>query len=492
MKVLLVQPAVKKNREPSVTPLGILSIATHLNNNNHVVRVSDRTLKAKKFKKLIDEFKPDIIGVSVITSKAIDDAVMVSKIAKEKKIYVCWGNTLASVLAEIVLKEDFVDFVSIGEGEFTWSELLNALENHNPLSAVDGLAFKVNGNIIINNPREAADPGDLPIINWDFVELAEYFRCNHSCKRMAWIYSGKGCPGECTFCFNANFHKRKYRKRPIENVMAEIESAVKKHGADGIFFGDELWCSSKQEMTEICDNMVALELDFVWGCQTRVGILSRDDYAYMYKCGCRWILFGIESGSKEMLKRIKKGINYEMITETIAACASAGIVSLTTFILGFPDESEYDLKQTIELIKKVLPFSTIVPYIFLPQLGTKIYNDLVDAGRIKPVENLNSLGYYAWDEFNANYSDVSMRELKVIRACSLWWSIQERAINPEKKRGYNSHVSVIVNTVKNVSQNGLRFLIRNASFTAYKYASILFNIVFFPKIRKKYNLYLDK
>jgi len=73
----------------------------------------------------------------------------------------------------------------------------------------------------------------------------------------------------------------------------------------------------------------------------------------MYDCGCRWILFGVESGSPEILKKVDKRIPYEKIEETFRNCSKLGIVSIASFIIGFPGETVQRLRESVELMLRV-------------------------------------------------------------------------------------------------------------------------------------------
>ena len=457
MKVLLICPMLENNVEPPAAPLGLLSIATHLQNNNHEVKIDDRSFKAGNIKKRLLEFKPDIIGLSVFSSKSIKDALNVSRTAKELSITVVWGGTLPSAIPDIVLKEDCVDIVCIGEGEFTWAELLQVLENNKPLDTINGIAFKDDGLYIKTADRKFSDPNEWPIINWSFVDVSKYLCSYNDCQRMMWVYSAKGCPGSCTFCYNKHFHKCAYRKRPIEHVFSEINDLVTNYNADGVYFADEVWCLSRAEMKEKCDKIKATGLDFVWGCQLKVGILDLEDYEYMYQSGCRWIFFGIESGSPERLKKIKKGISLDDVEQTMKYCSQANIAAWTSFMLGFPDETEEELKQTVSLIKTLSPYAIFTCFFFTPTLGSDIYEKLIEEGKLPSVESLSTLNKYSWDVVGKNFSKVPTRDLKVVNAFVLWWSFTS-ANNSRGKSKYGSAIRVISHILANLRKSGIKHL----------------------------------
>jgi len=98
------------------------------------------------------------------------------------------------------------------------------------------------------------------------IDVPKYFQSSYGCKKMLYLYSAKGCPFSCVFCYNKDFHRCVYRKRPIDALLREISFLVKEYGMDGVYFADELWCKNVREMHEMCDALKSLQLDFVWGC----------------------------------------------------------------------------------------------------------------------------------------------------------------------------------------------------------------------------------
>ena len=239
---------------------------------------------------------------------------------------------------------------------------------------------------------------------------------------MLYLYAAKGCPHSCSFCYNKDFHKCTYRKRPMEALLREIRFLVENYGMDGVYFADELWCRNVREMHEICDSLKSLRLDFVWGGQTRIGIFQREDFAYMYDAGCRWIFFGVESGSREILRRMNKKIAYDKIEQTFSSCKAAGIIAIGSFIIGYPDETVEDAKQTVALIRRLdthminLNFFIVVP-------GADVYYQLIEEGRITPITDLHTLA----DEdpiaqLEYNYSALPSLDIKVIRSYYMWRS----------------------------------------------------------------------
>ena len=346
MNVLLINPKTSGYTRSVTVPLGLLSIASYLSSCGNKVRLYDRTVEKENIKKTEERFHPDIVGVSLISYKSFSDALAVSEFFKGKGVPVIWGGPLASELPEAVLKNPCVDAVSIGEGEQTWYELVEAYRSgQKDLSTISGLALRApDGSCCKTAERDFLDLGTLPDLDWRFIDVEKYFQTSYGCRKMLYLYAAKGCPHSCTFCYNKDFHRCTYRKRPLDAVLREIRYLVENHGMDGVYFADELWCRNVREMHETCDSLKSLNLPFVWGGQTRIGLFNEEDFAYMHDAGCRWIFFGVESGSPAILEKMNKRIAYGKIEQTFADCKKAGIVAIGSFIIGFPGETEEDVR----------------------------------------------------------------------------------------------------------------------------------------------------
>ena len=114
MKVLLINPNVGYYTRALFNPLGLLSIGSFLKTAGHEVMLYDRCVDKTKFQTILDSFDPEFIGISVMSSRGLKDAIKISKPAKKSGKTVVWGGQLPSMQTELVLAEDYVDMVSVG------------------------------------------------------------------------------------------------------------------------------------------------------------------------------------------------------------------------------------------------------------------------------------------------------------------------------------------------------------------------------------------
>ena len=489
MNVLLINPKTSGYTRSVTVPLGLLSIASYLSACGSRVRLYDRTVEKENMKTTAEQFHPDIVGVSLISYKSFADALAVSEFFKGKGVPVIWGGPLASELPEAVLKNPCVDAVSLGEGEQTWCELVEAYSaGQKELSTIPGLALRgQDGGWFRTAEREFLDLGTLPDLDWRFIDVEKYFQTSYGCRKMLYLYAAKGCPHSCTFCYNKDFHRCTYRKRPLEAVLREIRYLVENHGMDGVYFADELWCRNVREMHETCDSLKSLNLPFVWGGQTRIGLFNEEDFAYMHDAGCRWIFFGVESGSPAILEKMNKRIAYGKIEQTFADCKKAGIVAIGSFIIGFPGETEEDVRQTAALIER-LDTSLINLNYFIVVPGSDMYLQLVAEGKYPAVTDMAMLADCdPMQNLEYNFSEVPDRDIKVVRSRYMWRSFTANNIAVDgKKTSFTK--KVIVDALKSVKSGDL-FVFLMATWNAgLEFLRILFYAHAYPGIREKYGV----
>jgi len=488
VKVLLINPKISLDLSRSATcPLGLLSIASFLNAKGHTAVIFDGMVETGSAKKKIRGFNPDVVGISLISPMAGRDALRISRYAKKLNKPVVWGGHFISTFPELALQEGCVDYVVIGEGEITFSELLDALQSGSPAENINGLAYKDGSRVRITGQRAFADLSTFPVIDWSLVKPEKYFQYFFGVKKMIYVYFSKGCPGKCTFCINPTFQRSTHRRRPAEHIIAEIEYLIKHCGIDSVNFADEYWHPGKEEMQRFFDLIEQKQLKFSWGVQTRLGSLDRGDLQKMYNAGCRWILFGIESGCKERNRQIKKGVDLDKAKEIFAACREIGLTTQSSFIIGFPGETEEELKESVRfglsLNANLCPFSML----FL-QPGTEMYNDAVAKGLYKPPETLKAWSKIVWlEKLNVNLSNVPDRELKVIHHYTQWSAFADKgSINNDS---YGIAKKMISDAFIKIFRNGPLYVIPGAIASAKWFFTVLWYAKAYPGIVKKYGLH---
>jgi len=493
MNVLLVNPACGFQEQVKSAPLGLLSIGTYIKERGHQVRMYDRKLGRLSPKKAVQGFQPEVVGVSVASSAEIRDGIRISRWFRALGLPVVWGGQFSSLIPETILRDGGADYVVIEEGEITFYELVQALENKSELSQVKGIAYLGQSGEMCRTPaREFADLADFPMIDWSLIDVPKYFFPSGELNRdkVLCLYSSKGCPGQCAFCYNKVFHHSKCRYRPNEHVMGEIEVLATKFGMNGVYFvDDDMFGADKSDMRDFCQRLIKLDLGISWRCLMRVSRLSREDMKLMYDAGCRRIFVGLESGSPEVQKRMRKKIDLTTIESVIRNCNEIGIQTTCAFVLGFPGETEAQLRDTAQLMKRLVSSMNLMHVLaYFPVPCSEAYNALVEAGKLRASRTLRQWSKYRQrEDIFDNFSDAPTRDMRVVQAYFVWQSLQY--IIHEKGSKRHGHLrNRIVNLLRGILQHNL-FVVLMYSLSLLKYFLFLFWYSHaYPGIRKKYEL----
>ena len=447
----------------------------------------DRCFNREDVTRLIARCAPEIVCVSVASVRVVADALHISRAAKARGLEVIWGGFFPTENYKSCLRSGCVDYISLGEGEFSILNLLRALESGDPIETVRGISFLRDGEVFVTAPQPLSDLKDLPVLDFTVCDPQNYLHPYLFCKKMMYLYASKGCPSDCTFCSNPRFHCHTYRVRPVDYVIQEIRFLYDNYGLDGVYFSDECWYLKRDLMRQFCRRLQEENLSIHWGCELRFGIYDADDLQYMYDNGCRWIFFGVESGDPEMLRKVKKQITLEQIRTTVAACNRIGIVAISSFIIGYPDETPQQLQNTIDLILEIRS-SICVCNIFTPLPNTEICEALVEKKQYLLSDNIDDDQKTMAGEYSPYHCNtIPYKDLRVIRSWFMWREFTKKSVTKEAK-----HFEVALNAIKETFHNlrrcGLKGLLPGIWVAAMEVLPIFWYAHFYPSIRKKYHL----
>ncbi|MBU1006941.1 MAG: B12-binding domain-containing radical SAM protein, partial [Candidatus Omnitrophica bacterium] len=363
-------------------PLGLGYIAAVLRQAGHDVSLFDpepEGMDMDGIKEYLLRNKPDIVGLSCATAN-FKNALSIGAVVKEvTNAVVVLGGVHASALPrEILSNFSQFDFLVIGEGEETITELAKSLETGSAdIKNIKGIAYKKEGTVIITEPRPFMSPEKmekLPFPARDLVNLKLYRPQVHlnRGKLAATMLTSRGCPAKCTFCASYLTTGYAFRWRSPESVVNEIETLVREYGVEHIVFVDDTFTFLKDRAIKICDLILRKGLKIDWYCFARVDKVSEELLTVMKKAGCFSLLFGIESGDEKVLKNIKKGITPDQAKQALAIANKMGFKTLAGFMFGNPGETHETAKKTLDLAVKTSP--TIASFnILVPYPGTEVF-----------------------------------------------------------------------------------------------------------------------
>lgn len=375
MDVLLINPPwykksgnIWKNVSACLPPFGLALLASLAREKNYSASILDCNalqLGLDKVRDNLPEFPPRFVGLTATTVLA-ENALAIAKMVKEKypETKVIMGGVHATLLPQEVLGNPSVDYVVVGEGEYSLLDLISGLDPRH----IRGIGFKENGRIVLNPARETiCDINSFPMPAYDLLPMDGYYAALGSYKRKPsfGMITSRGCPGRCTFC-KGNILGEIIRFRSAEKIIEEIEFLQKNYNIKDITFYDDTFTSSKQRVNDFCDLLLEKKIALTWCCFSRVDTVNFEILKKMKKARCYQVMYGVESADSQILANIKKRITLEKVEETVAATKKAGIEVRLAFMLGNPGETEETIKKTIRyaiyLDPDLVSFNITTPY----------------------------------------------------------------------------------------------------------------------------------
>ena len=366
--VLLLAPPYKGMiREP----IGLFYLAKILTRNNISVKIIDLNLdrmNEAKFNEYIKQLQPKILGITSYTFNLyITLDILKGFKRNHPKITTVLGGVHASALPKETLSEySFIDYIVIGEGEFTFLELCQSILNNESTEKIEGLAFR-DDVAKINPPRK-------PLNDLNLLQIPDRDPLNYSRYPVALVQTSRGCPYSCIFCNICNYYDRTIRFRSPVIVADECEYLVNKHNYNQIFFFGDSFTFNHEWVELFCDELIRRRLNFRWACETRVDNVDLSILKKMKEAGCTSVQYGIDYGDETVLRNLGKHISIETIIDAVNWAKASDLIVESFFIFNCPGEDQDTINNTFNLIQKT-PIDALELNLLTPYPGTKIWSD---------------------------------------------------------------------------------------------------------------------
>lgn len=342
----------------------------------------------RQIEQRIKKAKPDVVGITAPTP-TMKHVYKISEITKTiyPQCLVVVGGNHPTVLPQRTMKEgDKIDFIVIGEGEITFTQLLQALQNsQKEFSNIAGLCWRKEKEIIINEKRELIKNLDeIPFPARDIFNLKLYYpppTKKVSKENATSIVSSRGCPFNCIHCPSRIIWHGYIRFRSADNVVAEIEKCVNEYNLREFNFCDDTFTVNRKRAMEICNKIIAKKLRIYWICFSRVNTIDDELMRIMKKAGCRKISFGLESGNQRILDLMRKKTTLEQARKAVKIARRQRLKVYGSFMLGNVGETAQTIKETIKFAKS-LDLDNATFFIACPFPGTDLYQIAKNLGNI--------------------------------------------------------------------------------------------------------------
>jgi anaerobic magnesium-protoporphyrin IX monomethyl ester cyclase len=363
-------------------PLALLAIGSELDPDLYEVVIIDGRLDPDAENAVLAQ--PDeavCLGITVLTGAPISDALRISRAAKRAhpSIPVVWGGWHPSMFARECLLEPSVDVTVRGQGEETFAEIVQRLQRGESLVGCKGCTIRLaDGSVHENADRSLAQVEKFRAHDYGLVAVERYFELKG--KRQLDFISSQGCNFRCAFCSDPFVYGRKWVGLEPVRMALRLKELWDRYRFDDVNFQDETFFTKASRVQALADRIVESGMKITWAATMRAdqGVRLPDEaWLRCKQSGLRRLLVGVESGSNEVLRRIRKDIKIEQVYAT--------------------DETDVHIQATLACAKRLRSMSPdfLTPiFYFKPYPGSALVTEAVAKGFRLP-DNLES-----WAQFD--------------------------------------------------------------------------------------------
>ncbi|MFA4850524.1 MAG: radical SAM protein [Methanoregula sp.] len=336
--------------------------------------------------KIILEFKPDLIGFSILENM-YEMSLYLARLIKRQNsnIPILAGGVFPTLSPLLVIEAESIDMICVGEGETTLLQLCERLSEKKPFVDIEGLWVKSNEHIIKNTPSKLHDINNLPIPDFEeFDQRLFYKPMQGKIYKMINIATSRGCPNQCSYCGAPQLKKffkdhncgLYYRNLNGEKIIEHIQYQVKKHNPEFIYFSTENFLAMKEEdFRTFIKKYEKIRIPF-W-IQTRIETITKERIQDLINVGLFWVTLGLEHGNEEFRKKVlNRRYSNQMFFERMDILQEMGMGASLNNIIGFPFETRELIFDTIRMNKRLYkknPRLECNVCIFTPFRGCELY-----------------------------------------------------------------------------------------------------------------------
>lgn len=392
-RLLLAYPNLRWHKDDCVTmwnldPTALCLLAAMVKDIVEV-RILDaqfRNLSRESFQEEIRSYRPDFVGLSLLTSEYEQALYCAATLVKgcDPGITVIAGGVHVTTMPDRALEEaPEIDWCVVGEGEHVLAGLLLHLTRGGPLPTV-GLGYRREGHRVV---QEAAIVEDLAALPWADYELVDFPAYINQAQRgftsnqppeypYLRMLTTRGCPFGCSFCQVETIAGRRVRTRDPEDVVNQLAYLKQRYGIRSVVFDeDNLLLGENDYARRLFQAMIDRDLNLKWiAVAFAVFLITDETLDLMKRSGCVGINVAIESGNPRVLKEIvRKPIkNLDAIPGIIEKVRGKGIYCIANFIVGFPGETWEEIRETIAFAERC-GADYVKIYGAVPLYKTKLY-----------------------------------------------------------------------------------------------------------------------
>jgi len=378
---LRMEPGSVFNPKPFV-PIGLLVVGAALEEVGCSVEIIDQTRAFQdgsvtpgdgaydQLAKMIRATEPDLVGFGTMCNSYPQTIALARRYRAldPKRPIILGGPQASGTDVETLRAFPWVDLIVRGEAEETIKGLVMRWRGGQSLADLPGITWRENGQVYRN-------PDALPIEDLDAQPRPAYHLYPLEGMERVEIEAGRGCPFGCTFCSVSRYFKRRYRMKSAVRLLAEMKYLNTRYGCRYFDLSHDLFTVDKRLVQTFCQAVITSGLPLKWSCSARTDCVDEELLEEMQAAGCAGIYFGIETGSAPMQKIINKNLELGRVVPTLRAVSERGIRAICSFIVGFPEETEEDLRATLGLALELSRFETtrVQVHLLAPLVPSSLY-----------------------------------------------------------------------------------------------------------------------
>lgn len=375
-------------------------------------------------KREISEYKPDYVGISILTSEYKQLLEMSAEAVKsvDKDIVTIAGGVHATTMHEDVMTDPNIDYCVIGEGEEVLRELMLYLGGRGELPS-RGLAYR-DGEQTVYQERALID--DLTKLPWPDYDLIDFEPYTTSSQRSfnplkapevpyVRMVNTRGCPFGCSFCQVDIISGRDVRARAPEDVVEEMLYLKKRYGIKSVIFDEDNLLMARSFAKRLFELMIEREVGLKWIATAFALFLINDEMLdLMKRSGCVGINVAIESGNKRVLKEIvhKPIRDLDLVPEIIAKIKAKDIFCYANFIIGFPGETWEEIRETVRFAENC-GADYVKIYAAVPLYNTELYHI---ARKMELIETDSKFPKVDWRYAQIKSDEWTTKDISILRA----------------------------------------------------------------------------
>src|SRR3989344_1059230 len=379
--------------------------------------------------KKIDEFKPDLVGVTCMYTMVHNEMKDITDCIKRhnKKMPIIVGGAHPALAAEEVLrKTESIDFISFYESDNSFPDMVDFINQKSDMEFIDKKADKlsqlatlVDGKYLALDERDTPSPEKISLLpKWHNLKLGEYTMVGKIGSYASWmrgedtrcctILASRGCRAHCSFCSVREFNGTGVRHRSIESVVAEMGTLKNNYGIEHFVWLDDDLFAGRKQTEKLFSEIANRNLGITWDASNGViaSCLTKELAQLSEQSGCIGMSFGVESGDPKILKQMRKPASLGKFIEASEIMREhPNIFTKGFLIIGYPGETIGQIWNTIGLAKEMhLDWYTLQKAIPLP--ATDMAKEMYEAGQIES-QNITA---EAQNRFMSGFGNTAARE----------------------------------------------------------------------------------